>query len=119
VDGVAVALPVDGEHEAPVSATTEVVVPGVVTLTVRAGAEAQALAERLERARHELVRLCARHGVADLAEARRTSAAQAEAERVHREAQARLSADLRDLTVEGLARKIEAHTGRLAEFETE
>lgn len=119
VDGETVSLSAQGEHEAPVSATTQVVVPGVITLTVRAGAEAQALAERLERARHELIRLCARHGVADLAEARRTSAAQAEAERVHREAQARLSENLRDLTAEGLARKIGAHTGRLADFEAE
>ncbi len=117
VDGQPLTLERGVDHEIPVAASTDLEVPGVVRFTVHAGAEAQVHADRLERARSELTRLCERHGVADLGEARRICADQAEADRISRAATERLAFDLRDLTIEGLARKIEAHTARLTEFE--
>lgn len=117
VDGETVALSPGSVHHLPVASVTEVALPGVVTFTIRAGADSRANAERLAEARESLTRLCQRHGVSGLEDARRTAAARADAERTRTDANKRLNADLRDLTVEGLSRKIASLSVRLAEFE--
>lgn len=91
-----------------------VIVPGVVEVRVTAGAEAQALADRVAAAQAELARCCERAGVADLAAARAALARREAAEQVVRSAHERIQADLRDLTVDDLAHKVERLSERLA-----
>lgn len=117
LDGRQVTLASGGRHEVSVTGSSELVVPGVVRIRVDAGPDAQAHAERLIGARAAFAERCAHYGVADLAEARRVAAAQADAERVHTSATERLAADLRDLSIEGLHAKIENLSAHLAEFE--
>jgi hypothetical protein len=92
-------------------------VPGVARITVGAGAEARAVADVVTDARHALAELCARFEVADSRDARRRVQALVDAHRTRDDAEARIAADLRDLTVEELQGKIEGHRVRIAEFE--
>lgn len=117
VDGTATALRAGEVHDIPVASTTEIALPGLVSFTIRAGADSRANAERLQEARDALSRLCERNGVTGLEEARRLATARADAERTRTDATKRLTADLRDLTVEGISRKIASLAVRLAEFE--
>lgn len=117
VDGVASTLRAGDVHEIPVASSTEVVVPGLVSFTVQAGEDSLANAHRLQEARDALASLCERHGVSGLDGARRIAAARTEAERTYADATKRLAADLRDLTVHGLSRKIASLRVRIAEFE--
>ncbi|MEO6627514.1 MAG: hypothetical protein ABIP03_02990, partial [Aquihabitans sp.] len=114
LDGETISLAAGDVRELPVSSAKEIVVPGVIAITIRAGAEAQVLGDRLRQAEEHLARLCSNHGVVDLAEARREAQRRADAERVCREATERLAADLRDLTVDAIARKIDRHAQRIA-----
>ncbi|NLD78482.1 MAG: AAA family ATPase [Acidimicrobiales bacterium] len=117
VDGQPVPLAPGDQHTIAVAAATEISVPGQVELTVSAGADSRVRAEKLQEARNLLTELCRRHGVADLDEARRIAAARADAERTRTYANERLVADLRDLSVDGLANKIASLSVRIAEFE--
>jgi hypothetical protein len=119
IDGEATVLAPGTTHHVVVSAGTELVVPGVVSLSIQAGAEAQALHGRLHTARLALEHLCADHGVADVREAQAGAAARAEAELNRRHATERIRDDLRDLTLEALDRKIGRHTARIAAFDAE
>lgn len=119
VDGTVTPLAEGTTHHLVVTAGSELVVPGVVAVSVQAGAEAQALHGRLRAARLELDRLCADHGVADVRDAQAAAASRAEAELIRRHATERIRDDLRDLTLEALDRKIGRHAERIAAFEAE
>lgn len=119
IDGVAVALAEGDAHEVRLTSSTDLVVPGVVSLSIQAGAEDRARAERVLAARAELAHLCATAGVADLAQARRVAAARAEAERTTQEAAARIRDNLRDLTIEALAQKAERLATKVAGYASE
>lgn len=115
VDGAGVSLAAGETLDIGVAESTEVLVPNVVRFTVSAGAEAQELSRRLEMARATLERRCAALGVADLAEARLRAHERSDAERVRRDATARIQADLRDLTVDSLTHKTDRLQERIAE----
>lgn len=117
VDGAAVTLHPHEVQDIPVASATEITIPGLIRFTVRAGADSRANADRVQEAHEALARVCERNGVTGLEEARRTAATRADAERTRTDATKRLAADLRDLTVEGISRKIASLTVRLAEFE--
>ncbi|MEO6628994.1 MAG: hypothetical protein ABIP03_10555 [Aquihabitans sp.] len=116
LDGETVTLVAGDARALPVSSAKEIVVPGVIAITIRAGAEAQVLGDRLRQAEGHLARLCSQHGVANLDEARLGAQGRAEAEGVCRDATERLAVDLRDLTVDALTRKIERHAQRIEQY---
>lgn len=120
-----VALDIDGRRtilasgqglEQSVHGTFEVSVPGLVRIQVRPGGEARALAERLREAEEELAALCASGGVANLEEARRRATAIHEALRTREAATTTIRQDLRDLTLDALAQKIQRLTARVADY---
>ena len=106
VDSEGYSLEVGETREVRVSQSATIAVPGVVRLTITAGAEAKALAEDRESARDDLARLCAELGVQDLADARRQATSRAEAERTVRDADSDIKRDLRDLTMDELSQKV-------------
>lgn len=106
LDGVEVELAPGEPLERSVTATSQVVLPGVLEVEVRAGAEARALADRLAAARAELQQRCRQAGVADLGGARAAAAQRADALRVRDHARQRIAEDLRDLSVDDLAHKV-------------
>lgn len=116
VDGRPVPLTADEPTELTVLGSAAVEVPGAVHLEIRPGAEAVALAERLEAARAELAARCERAGVADLAAARAAAAERAAAAQTCEDLQQRIRDDLRDLSVEDLAGKVRGLTARLEEY---
>ncbi len=93
--------------------------PAQFEIVVKAGAEAQALADRLAEARAAFESVCAEGHIAGLAEARRAAAARNEAERVLTETAKSIEQDLRDLTAETLVQKVERLTARVASYESE
>jgi hypothetical protein len=118
-------LEVDGQVDALVAGTTrhvmvdgsiEVVVPGLVSMVVNAGAEAQALAHRLSEARAAFRATCDEGGVNDLAEARLAATARNEAVRTLVETAKSIKDDLRDLTADALAQKFTSLTARIARY---
>ena len=106
LDGQVVELAPGEQLEQAVTAMSHLELPGLLEVEVRAGAEARVLAERLTVARADLRQRCERAGVADLSGARLAAAQRAEALRVRDQAQQRIAEDLRDLSVDDLARKI-------------
>lgn len=98
---------------------THLVIPGVVSLTVRPGAEGQARVGRAATAADELARLCQDASVADLDDARRQAAARAQALREHDQAVRAIRENLRDLTVDALAQKVDRLAGRVATYHHE
>jgi DNA repair exonuclease SbcCD ATPase subunit len=119
IDGRAFALGAGEQRELVVAGSTEVVVPGTIKMVVKAGAEAQVLADRLAEARAAFESVCAEGHIASLAEARKAAAARNGAERVLAETAKSIEQDLRDLTTEALAQKIERLTARVASYESE
>jgi hypothetical protein len=119
VDGERIALEAGGVAELPLTAASELVVPGLVAFTVVPGAEARERADRVDVARRKLSDLCRQGCVADLGEARVAATARADAERVRRDAAARIRGDLRDLTLEALTSKVERLTARIAAYEAD
>ena len=119
IDGRAFALGAGEQRELVVAGSTEVVVPGTIKIVVKAGAEAQVLADRLAEARAAFELVCAEGRIASLAEARRAAAARNGAERVLAETAKSIEQDLRDLTTEALAQKVERLTARVASYESE
>jgi AAA domain len=116
VDGGLVALAAGAAHERSVVAPFELTVPDVIRIRVRPGAEARVLAERLHEAEEELAALCDLGGIADLAQARAHAAQRDEATRVRAAAVTAIRQDLRDLTLDALAQKIERLTARVADY---
>lgn len=119
IDGETVALAPGHHHRSDVLATTEITLPGVARLTVQAGTEAIALAERLTAAEEDLARRCAILGVTDLSQAQERAQQRLHAERDRREAQDRIRDDLRDLTLDVLSRKAQSLADRVAGYGAE
>lgn len=116
VDGVDTALGAGGGIERVVDDESLLVVPDVVEVRVRAGADAKGLAAELADARQEFDRLCALGGVADLAGARQAAEYRRAAEQDRRQAVTVIEENLKDFSAEdlhgkirGLSRGIEAY----------
>ncbi len=118
-------LEIDGQADALLGGTTrqlmvdgsmEVSVPGLITVVVNAGAEAQALAHRLAGARATFRATCEEGGVNDLAEARLAATERNEAARALVETAKSITDDLRDLTADALAQKVAGLTARIARY---
>jgi len=106
-------------RELMVDGSTEVIVPGRVGLVVKAGAEAQAQADRLAQARAAFRATCDEGGVRDLAEARLAAARRNEAARALVETAKSIKDDLRDLTFDALAQKVANLTARITRYREE
>jgi hypothetical protein len=119
VDGQADALHAGTTRHLMVDGSTEVSVPGVVSVIVNAGAEAQALAERLTETRAAFRAICDEGGVNDLAEARLAATERNEAARALVETAKSIENDLRDLTADTLAQKVASLTTRIARYQQE
>ena len=119
IDGERVVLEPGETTDVALTTTAELVVPDQVAFTIRPGADAQARAERVAAAHAELADLCRAGRVAHLAEARIAAGARTEAERVRRDSAARIREDLRDLTLEALASKVERLAARVTAYATE
>ncbi|MHB8219521.1 MAG: ATP-binding protein [Acidimicrobiales bacterium] len=123
-----VGLSVDGE-ETPLGPgeqrgfevvdSIEVVVPGVVRISVKAGDGSKAIADQQARAREELEAACRAGGVEGLTQAREAFAARQEAERVLRDANDSILRDLRDLTAEEIEAKVAGLRQRVSTYESE
>jgi hypothetical protein len=119
VDGHLDALAAGTTRQLMVDGSTEVTVPGLLSVVVNAGAEAQALAERLAAARGAFTEVCNEGGVSDLAEARRAATERNEAARTLVQTAKSIKDDLRDLTADALAQKAAGLTARIARYEEE
>ncbi|HVA60953.1 MAG TPA: hypothetical protein VNG13_10530 [Mycobacteriales bacterium] len=119
IDGRSVVLESGGHHKIVVAGSVEVIVPGTVSMVVKAGAEAQVLADRLAEAQTGFASVCEEGHVTGLADARKAAAARNEAERVLVEVAKSIDQDLRDLTREALAQKVERLTAHVASYESE
>jgi len=116
IDGELGALVAGAARELMVDGSTELCVPGVIRLVFNAGAEAQALADRLAAARRAFSALCHEGGVADLAGARLAATARNEAARTLVETERSIKDDLRDLSVDALTHKVSGLTERIAQY---
>ena len=116
IDGQVDALLAGTTRQLMVDGSTEVIVPGLVTVVVNAGAEAQALADRLAEARAAFRAICDEGGVNDLAEARLAATERNEAARALVETAKSIKDDLRDLTADALAQKVAGLTARIARY---
>ena len=116
IDGQADALLGGTTRQLMVDGSTEVSVPGLITVVVNAGAEAQALADRLAEARAAFRATCEEGGVNDLAEARLAATERNEAARTLVETAKSIKDDLRDLTADALAQKVAGLTARIARY---
>jgi hypothetical protein len=119
IDGQVDAFLAGTTQQLMVDGSTEVVVPGLISIVVNAGAEAQALADRLAEARAAFGAICDEGGVNDLAEARLAAAERNEAARTLVETAKSIKDDLRDLTVDALAQKVGSLTARIARYRQE
>ena len=111
-----VAMSAGDVQRAHVTGDWELVVPDAFKVRVLAGYESKDLAADLEAAREEHARLCARGGVSNLAEARQRADERRDAERSRAEAIRAIEENLRDLTPEGLAQKLEGLAKRVASY---
>jgi hypothetical protein len=102
-----------------VDGSTNVVVPGLLGMVINAGAEAQALADRLADARAAFGAACEEGGVADLAGARLAATQRNEAARALVETAKSIKDDLRDLTFDALTQKKASLTVRIARYREE
>lgn len=116
IDGRRTTLAAGESLERSVHAGYQMTVPGLVRIEVRPGGEARALAERLREAEEELATLCRSGGVANLEEARLRATALREANRTREVAATTIRQDLRDLTLEALAQKIQRLTAKVADY---
>ena len=94
----------------------ELVVPDAVRVKVRAGAGSRNLAAEFEAAKDDHGRLCAQGGVGDLAEARRKADERLDAERQRDDAAQTIDRDLRDLTPDVLAQKVDGLARGIATY---
>ncbi|MCY3909887.1 MAG: AAA family ATPase [bacterium] len=114
IDGEEVTMDTNAVQRAYVTNDWELVVPGIVQVRVLAGHESQDLATDFETAQQERARLCAQGGVGNLAEARQKADERREAERSRDESIKAIEENLRDLTPEGLAQKLEGLIKRVS-----
>lgn len=114
IDGDEVAMSAGAVQQVHVTDNWELVVPDIVQVRVLAGHESQNLAANLEAAQQEHARLCALGGVSNLAEARQKADERREAERSRTDAIRAIEENLRDLTAEGLAQKLEGLIKRVS-----
>ena len=119
VAGDEMALRAGAAHTTTVEAEAEIRVPDVVAVCVRAGGDSRGLVAALDDARAEFGRLCAQGGVGDLAGAQQAAEARRAAERAVVDARKVIEQDLRDLTVEALADKVERLHRRVARYSAE
>ncbi len=119
IDGQADLLLAGTSRQFMVDGATQVVVPGVISVVVNAGAEAQALADRLAEARAAFAATCGEGGVNDLAEARAACSERNEAARALVDTAKSIKDDLRDLTADALAQKVASLTARIARYRQE
>ena len=118
IDDTTVALKAGMHHQLQVPGTTRLVVPGTITVVVKAGAEAQVLADRQREAELDFRSLCEEADVLDLAGARQASVSRHDAERVLVDVAKSIDENLRDLTPEALAQKVERLSARVGTFES-
>ena len=114
VDGEEVTLEAGAVRQADVIGNWELVVPDVIQVQVQAGTDSHELAAKLEFAQQVHDRLCAQGGVESLAEGRQKAEERKEAERQRKDAVKTIERDLRDLTPEVLAQKVEGLAKRIA-----
>jgi len=119
VDGQKITLSAGTIDQRAVTEKLNLLVPDLVQLRVRPGAEARALTARLNAARAAMAGLCEGCGVADLDAARAAAAARTDAARVQTEAAAVIRQDLRDLTLDALTEKVERLGLRIATYTAE
>jgi hypothetical protein len=116
IDGQSEPLPTGDRRQIMVDGSTELIVPGLISVVVNAGAEAQALADRLAAARDTFRATCAEGGVRDLVEARLAATGRNEAERTLAETAKSIKDDLRDLTLDALTQKVASLTARITRY---
>lgn len=108
IDGEEVNLEINASRSSVVTSEWELVVPNVVRVGGRPGSDTRDLAAEFEAAVETYNRLCGDGGVKNLAEARRQEDHRQEALRQRNGASKTIELDLRDLTPELLAQKLEA-----------
>lgn len=116
IDGEEVELRPDTPQQSEVTDSWEIIIPNKVRLMVVAGAGSRNLVDEYEAAQQEHDRLCARGGVSSLADARRKAEERQEAERQRNNALKTIKQDLRDLTPEVLAQKVDGLTHGIASY---
>jgi hypothetical protein len=114
VDGRMETLAAGDATSAAMRATSTLVVGDQARISVRAGRQGNHLADALAQVEERLARLCQAAGVDDVAEAKAAAAARRDAAREREALTDRLAADLRDLTPERLAGKVDRLQARLA-----
>lgn len=116
VDGIAHDLQADQQHDFAVSNAAVLEVGDSATVLVRAGKDSAEAARQLAEARFELQRLCDEGGVADLASAQAANRRRELAQRDRDGARDVIKENLRDLTLEELARMADRHDRRIADY---
>lgn len=113
LDGDPVALSGDESLVRTVTGAMQLVVADVARIEITPDASSRGMAEQLADAQRTLDHLCAEAGVASLDEAREVATARAAAEQACADARTTKQANLRDLSFEQLAGKIQHHEQRL------
>ncbi len=116
IDGQDFTMGANAVQQAHVIDDWELVVPDIVQVRVLAGHESKDLAADFETAQQEHARLCALGGVGNLAEARQKADERREAERSRDDSVKTIQENLRDLTLEGLAQKLEGLIKRVSSY---
>ena len=119
IDGEEVTMGANAIQKTHVTDKWELAVPNQVRVWVKAGGDSRDVAADFRAAQQEHARLCALGGVSDLAEARQRAEKHKEAERSRGDAITAIEENLRDLTSEGLAQKLEGITRRVAAYPAE
>jgi hypothetical protein len=116
IDGESASVGAGKSRQLMVDGSTQVCVPGLLSMVVNAGTEAQALADRLAAARAEFRSVCSEGGVDDLVEARLAASLRNEAARTLVDTAKSIEDDLRDLTMDALARKVPSLAAKIARY---
>jgi hypothetical protein len=119
IDGQVDALRAGTTRQLMVDGSTEVIVPGLLAMVVNAGAQAQALADRLAGARAAFRAACNEGGINDLVGARLAATQRNEAARALVETAKSIKDDLRDLTFDALTQKEANLSARIARYREE
>ncbi|MDQ1444574.1 MAG: hypothetical protein QOI20_1038 [Acidimicrobiaceae bacterium] len=109
------ALPAGGSTTVAMGPSSAMELGGVARIAVRGRGEAGQLVASLATSERRLADLCTAAGVADVGEAKTAAAARREAAFEREGLTTRMAADLRDLTPDRLAGKVERLRARLAE----
>ena len=116
IDGEGAELGPGIARHADITDRWELVVPNAVRVLVQPGAGSRNLVADLESAKEEHDRLCTQGGVGNLVEARRKAEARLVAERQRDNAAQTIDRDLRDLTPEVMAQKVDGLARRIAAY---